>query len=130
MRATVWLASAAFAALALGLVPSASQGGDTSLAIGPVIAQGQDFGFRMVSGVVLDQDSNAVSGATVFLKNLKTKSIRSFTSTSTGAYQFAQVSKNIDFELWAEKGTQKTEVKTVSTWDDRNKFVANLVLKK
>lgn len=130
LRTTVWLTGAAFAALALGLIPQASRGGETGLAVGPAIAQAQDFGYREVTGVVLDKESSAVSGATVFLKNLKTKSIRSFTSTDKGAYQFVQVSKNIDFELWAEKGAEKSDVKTVSTWDDRKQFVANLVLKK
>lgn len=129
-RTTVWLAGAVFAALALGLIPQAPQSSVTGLAIGPAAAQAQDFGFRVVSGVVMDPESNAVSGATVFLKNLKTKSIRSFTSTDTGAYQFAQVNMDIDYELWAEKGEKKSEVRTVSTWDDRKNFVANLILKK
>jgi hypothetical protein len=34
-----------------------------------------------------------------------------------------------DHELWAEKGGQKTAVKTVSSWDARKEFEVELKLK-
>jgi hypothetical protein len=77
----------------------------------------------------VDQSSTLVSGATVFLKNLKNKSIRSYTSDANGKYQFAQVYMNDDYELWAEKGAQKSATKTVSSWDTRKDFVSELKLK-
>jgi Carboxypeptidase regulatory-like domain len=126
---TIWLTGVVFAALALGLVPLAPCGGEAGAGVGPWLAQAQDQGFRVVSGVVLDQNNGAVPGATVFLKNLKTKSIRSFTSIADGSYQFVQVNMQVDYELWAEKGTKKSAVRTVSTWDTRTKFVADLKLK-
>ncbi|MFZ1016033.1 MAG: carboxypeptidase-like regulatory domain-containing protein, partial [Terracidiphilus sp.] len=62
-----------FAALAVAMAPLAKQGNS-------FIAQAQNLGQRSVSGAVVDADANPVAGATVFLKNQKTKAIRSYTS--------------------------------------------------
>jgi hypothetical protein len=93
------------------------------------VATAQNLGERTVSGTVLDSASNPVQGATVFLKNEKSKTIRSFTSLDNGHFYFAQVNKAEDFDLWAEKNGKKTEVKTVSSWDDRAKYITDLKLK-
>jgi hypothetical protein len=78
---------------------------------------------------VVDQSSALVPGATVFLKDLKNKTIRSFTSDANGKYQFAQVYMADDYELWAEKGALKSATKTVSSWDTRTAFISELRLK-
>jgi hypothetical protein len=122
-RATL-LAAVLFFAWALGAVP----GGPAALLIAPR-ASAQNLGERTVSGTVLDAQSNPVSGAVVFLKNDKTKTIRSFTSLTNGHFYFAQVDKDQDFDLWAEKNGRKSEVKTVSSWDSRTDFVTDLKLK-
>jgi hypothetical protein len=96
-------------------------------AVVPVAAQ--NLGQRSVSGGVVDDQSAPVGGATVFLKNQKTKAIRSYTSTADGRFRFAQVSKSDDFDLWAEKGDHKSAVKTVSSWDARNEFETELKMK-
>lgn len=93
------------------------------------IAQAQNIGIRTVSGTVLDGNSQPVFGATVFLKNEKTKTIRSFDSTADGHFHFAQVDMSTDFDLWAEKDGRKSTVKTVSSWDARKDFISDLKLK-
>lgn len=117
-------AAAAFAVLSAAMVPLG-----ISVALIAPAAQAQNIGERTVSGAVLDPDSNAVSGATVFLRNEKTKSIRSYTSTANGHFHFAQVNMAEDFDLWAEKGDKKSAVKTVSSWDARKDFISDLKLK-
>ncbi len=97
--------------------------------IEPPTAQAQNFGSRTVTGIVVDEDSKPVSGAIVFLRNQKTKTIRSYTSTAKGTFYFAQVSMVQDFDLWAEKGKQKSTTKTVSSWDSRKEFATELKLK-
>jgi hypothetical protein len=89
----------------------------------------QSIGVRTVSGTVSSESSEAVAGATVFLKNLKTKSIRSYTSTADGHFHFAQIDMSVDYELWAEKDGKKSAIKTVSSWDARKEFVSDLKLK-
>jgi hypothetical protein len=122
-------AGVAFALLAAGFFPPASQSGRDGLGLGPICAQAQNLGQRAVMGAVVDADSAQVVGATVFLKSLKTKSIRSFTTTDKGRFRFAQVNMSEDFELWAEKSGKKTAVKTVSSWDARKEFEVELKLK-
>jgi hypothetical protein len=109
----------------LGLMAFAPSGSKLS----PAVAQAQTMTPRTVSGAVLDAGDKPLVGATVFLKSLKTKTIRSFTSVEMGHFYFAQVSRIEDYELWAEKDGKKTVVKTVSSWDSRAKFVSDLKIK-
>ncbi len=122
---TILLAAVVFAALAAGMVSPGSR----DALIAPPNAQAQNLGVRVVSGAVLAEDSEPVVGATVFLKNEKTKAIRSYTSTTKGHFYFAQVNMAEDFELWAEKAGKKSASKTVSSWDTRKEFVSDLKLK-
>ncbi len=122
---TILLAALVLAALAAGVVSL----GSPDAMIAPPLAHSQNLGQRVVSGAVLTEDSEPVIGATVFLKNGKTKAIRSYTSTTSGHYYFAQVNMAEDFELWAEKGPRKSATKTVSSWDSRKTFVTDLKLK-
>jgi hypothetical protein len=92
-------------------------------------AVAQNIGQRVVVGKVVDPDNAAVSGATVFLKNLKNKSIRSYTTETDGRFRFTQVNMAEDFDLWAEKAGQKSATKSVSSWDSRKEFEAELKLK-
>jgi hypothetical protein len=87
------------------------------------------MGTRTVSGTVLNANSQPVAGATVFLKNQKTKTIRSFTSLDNGHFDFAQIDMSVDYDLWAEKNGKKSAAKTVSSWDSRKDFVTELKFK-
>jgi hypothetical protein len=118
------LAAAAFAAMAAGVVPCAPHN-----ALFAPAAQAQNLGERTVTGTVLSPESEPIAGATVFLKNQKTKTIRSFSSIANGHFHFAQVNMAQDFDLWAEKDGRKSAIKTVSSWDARKDFVSDLKLK-
>jgi hypothetical protein len=122
-------AGVVFAALAAGVASLGSRGGATGFGLGPASAQAQNFGQRTVAGSVVDASSAPVAGATVFLKDLKTRSIRSYTTAADGHFRFTQVSMTEDHELWAEKDGKKSAVKTVSSWDTRKDFVSELKLK-
>jgi hypothetical protein len=93
------------------------------------LAHAQNVGQRVVMGSVVDADAGAVPGATVFLRNSKTKSIRSYTSTKDGRFRFAQVNMAEDYDLWAEKEGKKSAIKTVSSWDARKEFETELKIK-
>ena len=116
-RLAAWVALAAFVVV---IIP----------AVQPVgVAHAQNLGQRNVAGLVLDAGSTPVQGATVFLKNQKTKSIRSYTSSSSGSFRFTQVTMTDDYDLWAEKDGKKSPTKTVSSWDARKDFQTELKLK-
>ena len=113
----------AFFALTGGIIP-----GRHGVMTAPT-AFAQNLGQRTVSGLVVNDSSTPVAGATVFLRNTKTKSIRSYTSSSDGRFRFAQVNMTDDYDLWAEKDGKKSQTKTVSTWDARKDFETELKLK-
>jgi len=115
-------AGAVFALLAVGVVP-VNVGGGTAT------AYAQNFGQRVVNGVVENSGGEVLPGATVFLRNVKSKAIRSYTTATDGRFRFAQVNMSDDFELWAEKDGKKSSVKTISTWDTRKEYSAELKLK-
>jgi hypothetical protein len=116
-RVSAW---ALFAALTLGAIPSVA----TISA-----AYAQNVGQRSVGGLVVDGESAPVQGATVFLKNSKTKAIRSYTSASNGRFRFAQVNMTDDYDLWAEKDGKKSPTKTVSSWNASKEYETELKLK-
>ena len=116
-RLAAWVAMAAFA---VGFIPVVQNFS---------VAHAQNLGQRNVAGLVVDGNASPVQGATVFLKNIKTKSIRSFTSASNGSFRFAQVNMTDDYDLWAEKEGKKSGTKTVSSWDARKEFQTELKLK-
>lgn len=126
MKRTSLAAGVAFAVLAAGL---GSQAGLKGVGLGPVAAEAQNLGQRVVSGAVVDGNAVPVLGATVFLKDLKSKNIRSFTSVEHGRFRFATVNMVEDHELWAEKGGKKSAVKSISSWDTRKEIEVELKLK-
>ena len=117
-----WAAVAVLAALVSGVVPIVDHGGLT-------VVHAQNLGQRVVSGNVADGASDEVAGATVFLRDTKTKSIRSYTSGKDGRFRFTQVNMAQDYDLWAEKDGKKSAIKTVSSWDTRKEYVCELKLK-
>ncbi|MGH9604532.1 MAG: carboxypeptidase-like regulatory domain-containing protein [Terracidiphilus sp.] len=119
------LSVAALAVLWAGVVPVETHEG----LLGPALAQAQNIGERTVTGSVFDGGSKPVSGATVYLENEKTKTIRSYQSDAQGRFNFAQVDMSQDFDLWAEKGKLKSATKVVSSWDARTIWVGDLKLK-
>ena len=121
-RVMVWAVSIGLAA---GLVFAMPHG---SLYLSPM-AMAQNLGQRTVTGAVVDGRSERVTGATVFLKNQKTKAIRSYTSSKDGRFHFAQVNMAEDYDLWAEKDGRKSGTKTVSSWDARKSFEVDLKMK-
>ena len=125
MKRTHMLAGAVVALLAAGMVP----GGSAVAFLTPGLALAQNLGQRVVTGTVVDGASTPVPGATVFLKDLKNKSIRSYASDPHGRFRFTQVDMAEDHELWAEKDAHKSPVKTVSEWDARKEFETELKLK-
>lgn len=115
------------AALMLAAAAGMTVGGGSLL--GAPVAQAQNFGQRTISGKVVDQTETPTGGATVFLKNLKTKNVKSFTSQPDGTFRFAQVGMVDDYEVWAERGKVKSNVRTISSFDSRKEVEFDLKLK-
>ena len=85
---------------------------------------------RTVRGVVVDRSDSPLSGSVVFLKNLRTNSVRSSYTDDTGNYRFSGLDPNADYELHAEKEGAKSPTRTVSSFDSRKDMVLNLKIDK
>lgn len=125
LNRTKLAAGVALSLLAVVLLPIGLRSGNAE----PFAAQAQALGFRVVSGFVSDANGNSVVGATVFLKDVKSRNIRSYSSTNKGLFRFASVNMTEDHELWAEKDGKKSAVKSISTWDARKEIEVELRLK-
>lgn len=93
------------------------------------LAHAQNFGQRTIEGVVYSDDGKTDIGATVFLKNIKSHNVRSFTTQSGGIFHFAQVGMMDDYEVWAEHAKAKSPVKTISSFDSRKELHMELKMK-
>ena len=83
-----------------------------------------------VRGIVTDKTDSPLSGSVVFLKNLRTNSVRSSYTDDTGNYRFSGLDPNADYELHAEREGSKSPTRTVSSFDSRKDIVLNLKIDK
>lgn len=85
---------------------------------------------RTVRGVVTDKSDNPLNGSVVFLKNMRTNSVRSSYTDDSGSYRFSGLDPNADYELHAEREKEKSTTRTVSSFDSRKDIVLNLKIDK
>jgi hypothetical protein len=85
---------------------------------------------RTVRGLVIDKDENPVGSSVVFLKNLKTQTVKTLISDDDGRYRFSGLDPNVDYELHAEHNETASAKRTISSYDSRKDIVANLKLSK
>jgi hypothetical protein len=81
---------------------------------------------RTVRGVVSDKSENPLPNSVVFLKNLRTNSVRSNFADSDGNYRFSGLDPNADYEVHAEFEGAKSPVRNVSSLDNRKEMTINL----
>lgn len=85
---------------------------------------------RTVRGIVADKSDTPVSGSVVFLKNLRTNSVRSSYTDDSGGFRFSGLDPNADYELHAEKDGAKSSTRSISSFDSRKDMVLNLKIDK
>jgi hypothetical protein len=125
-RGLLWIGGSLAVLVASSLLPTR--------AVGPLhwlfpAVEAQSFSQRTIQGKVVDDTGTPVQGATVFLKNDKTRNVKSFTSAADGAFRFAQVGMVDDYDVWAEHSSHKSAVKTISSFDARKQVDFDLKLK-
>jgi len=104
------------------------------LALLAVTANAQDkkkeAQLRTVHGQVTDKAEGPISGSVVFLKNTRTNTVRSSFTDDAGSYRFSGLDPNADYELRAEKDGEKSNTRTVSSFDSRKDITLNLKIEK
>ena len=107
--------------------------GASLLAVSPVASaqsrkeKREEASKRSLEGLVTDASENAVVGAVVKLKDLKTLQVRSFITKEDGKYHFYGLSINNDYEVVADSNGLTSKSRTLSVYDSRKK--PNLDLK-
>jgi hypothetical protein len=85
---------------------------------------------RTVQGRLLDKGGAALKGATVYLKDGHTLSVRSYIAGDDGGYRFGQLSPNTDYQVWADSDGKKSSVKTISSFDSKQQVTLDLKIDK
>lgn len=85
-------------------------------------------GSRSVQGKVFDASDQAVAGAVVQLKDVKTLRVRSFITLEDGSYQFHGLSPDTDYELKATHEGRESRTRRLSVFDSRKKATIDLRL--
>lgn len=85
---------------------------------------------KTVRGEVLDKSENPVSAAVVFLKNTRSNQVRSYIADNRGNYRFSGLDPNADYEVHAEKDGDKSQTRSISSFDSRMDIVLNLKLER
>ena len=111
---TVWLAAASLVLLGALAAPS-------------LIAKEKKTP-RIVTGTVLDEADNPISGAAVVLTDLQTGKKSGTFTKEDGIYLFSDLQPTRDYEVQAAHKGQTSQVRKVSMFDNRNRIVLNLTI--
>jgi hypothetical protein len=90
----------------------------------------EDTGTRAVQGVVTDSGGKPAGGAVVQLKDTKSLQIRSYRTEADGAYHFAGLSTNTEYEIEAKHDGASSGKKTLSVFNTQKIATVNLKLNK
>ena len=90
----------------------------------------EETGTRSVQGVVKDPSGNPVADAFVLLKDTKSLQIRSYKTGPAGAYHFAGLSPNVEYQLKASYQGAASGWKTLSVFNTKRVATIDLKLKK
>jgi hypothetical protein len=81
---------------------------------------------RLLTGRVLDHAENPLPNAVVYLTNTRTRAVKTYIVGADGSYRFPSLQPNIDYEVYAQHNSRKSDTKTVSQFDDRQEVSLNL----
>ncbi len=82
---------------------------------------------RLLYGKVLDQQDNPLADAVVYVTNTRNRTVKTYIAGPDGTYRFPALSEAVDYEVYAQFKTHKSDTKSVSQFDDRSQVY--LVLK-
>jgi Carboxypeptidase regulatory-like domain len=81
---------------------------------------------RLLYGKVLDPQENPLPDAVVYVTNTRTRAVKTYIVGPDGTYRFPALSGAIDYEVYAQYKTHKSDTKSVSQFDDRPQIYLDL----
>jgi hypothetical protein len=91
-----------------------------------IVQRGYQGESRTLMGHVLSAQSEPLQKAIVYLKNTKTLTIKTYISEADGSYRFPGLAANVDYEVYAEHEGTRSDVKTLSGFDNRKQVTITL----
>ena len=83
---------------------------------------------RELSGVVRDESGSPIDGAVVRMKDTKSGRVIDYITKQDGAYEFHELSMDIDYELTAQRKGFDDAAKKLSKYDSRKPATLNFEL--
>ena len=77
---------------------------------------------RIAEGKVVGKDGNPIGGAVVYLKNSRSNAVRTYIADDDGHFRFGELSQDTDYEIWAESNAVRSKSRSISSFDNENKF--------
>jgi len=74
---------------------------------------------KNINGTVTDKAGQPIAGARVFVRDMKTKVVRTLSTDAKGTYAIYALSPSVDYEVWAEHQGKASEKKYVSSFLNR-----------
>lgn len=97
------------------------------VSLAPVVVADQGSAqLRTVHGTVVSASDAPVSGAVVYLKNMKTLTVRTYFSSSTGRYHFSGLDPNVNYQIHAEDQHLTSSLHVISSFDSNPDIVIDL----
>ena len=90
----------------------------------------QDAALRTVSGAAVDKNENGIPSAVVYLKNVRTLTVKTYIADTKGEYRFSGLDPNVDYEIHAEHDDLTSSNHTVSSFDSRKDITVTLKVDK
>jgi hypothetical protein len=81
---------------------------------------------KTLLGTVVGEGDVPLAQSVVYLKNMKTLAVKSFIADDAGTFRFYGLSPNTDFQVYAEFNGQRSNTKTVSSFDSKTKVEMTL----
>jgi len=84
---------------------------------------------RTLTGQVTDKADVPLAGAIVYLQDTRTRAVKTYITDDKGNYRFTSLSRNTDYQIRAEYKGNKSDTKTLSSFDSRSNVVMYLKIK-
>ena len=81
---------------------------------------------RLLFGKVLDPQDNPLPDAVVYLTNTRNHTVKTYIVGPDGSFRFPSISTATDYEIYAQYKGRKSEIKSVSQFDDRSQVYLDL----
>ncbi len=81
---------------------------------------------RIVEGKVVNKDGDPLGGAVVYLQDAQTNGIKTYIADDDGHYRFGNLSRENDYQLWAQSNGVRSKSREISSFDSSDKFYITL----